>query len=281
MLIKNSYSLGFMAQLQRLAIATEQVSGQTISLTAAQQHYLGRVLRLRNGDRFIALLTGLSSSPKQPHDALNAQSATESVTRWWLAELQGLARAELLEPVLAKTELTLAVTLMLALPKAGMEDVVRQATELGVQTIVPVLSQRTLLNPSPQKQERWQRIAQEAAEQSERQFIPQLGAPLDWPTALQNHSSGLCYLCEARGEHPHLLSQLVRQREAGTDRLLAITLAVGPEGGWTGAEVALALTHGYQPVSLGARVLRAVTAPLVALALLASVSEVEGLNIEG
>ncbi|MFM7423464.1 MAG: 16S rRNA (uracil(1498)-N(3))-methyltransferase [Elainella sp.] len=262
-----------MAQLQRLAIAAEQVSGQTIALTAAQQHYLGRVLRLRNGDRFIALLGAPSSAQASPESS----DQPVSVTCWWLAEFREMA-AELLEPVFARTELVVAVTLLLALPKAGMEDVVRQATELGVQTIVPVLSQRSLLKPSPQKQERWQRIAQEAAEQSERQFIPQIVAPLDWPTALQTHSHGRCYLCEARGDHPHLLCQLMRDWQQGSTQLSAMTLAVGPEGGWTEAEIAQAIAHHYQPVSLGARVLRSVTAPLAALALLAGVTEAEGFN---
>ncbi len=272
-----------MAQLQRLAIAAEQVSGQRISLTAAQQHYLGRVLRLRSGDRFIALLTGTQLSAVPLATGPLATGPTGPTVRWWLAELQDAAMAQLLEAVSVQTELDTAITLMLALPKTGMEDVVRQATELGVQTIVPVLSQRTLLNPSFQKQERWQRIAQEAAEQSERQFVPQLVAPLNWSTALQTYSSGLCYLCEARGEHPHLLGQLVRSRNLLSGQVaiaeqLAITVAVGPEGGWTEAEIAQAVAHHYQPVSLGARVLRAITAPLVALALVASASEVEGLT---
>jgi 16S rRNA (uracil1498-N3)-methyltransferase len=255
-----------MAQLQRLTIALEQISGQTIGLTAAQQHYLGRVLRLHSGDRFIALLTGIPS--------LEA-SEVAPTARWWLAELQDGAVAKLLEAVLVETELGEAITLMLALPKTGMEDVVRQATELGVQTIVPVSSQRTLLKPSSQKQERWQRIAQEAAEQSERQFVPQIMSPLPWPAALQTYSSGLCYLCEARGNQPHLLSQLRRDRQEQAEPIGAITVAVGPEGGWTEAEIAEAVAHRYQLVSLGARVLRAVTAPLVALALLAGVAEAE------
>lgn len=249
-----------MVQLQRLTIAAAQRSGQQIQLTEAQQHYLYRVLRLRWGDQFIAI---------------------DGEGQWWLAVLQpDGAMAEVLEAVPAATELPVAITLLIALPKTGMDDVVRQATEIGVQCIVPVLSQRTVLNPSSQKLERWQRIAQEAAEQSERQIVPKVLPPQPWSTALQTWNNALepCYLCEARGNHPHLLTCLLpSQRSSFPDSL---SLAIGPEGGWTESEIAQAIAAGYQPVSLGARILRAVTAPLVALSLLAAVIETQAVITE-
>lgn len=243
-----------MAQLQRLTITATQLSAQQIQLTDPQQHYLYRVLRLREGDRFIAI---------------------DGQGQWWLAALQANASmAEVIEAVPAKTELPIAITLLMALPKTGMDDVVRQATEIGVQQIVPVLSQRTVLNPSAQKRDRWQRIAQEAAEQSERQLIPEVLAPQPWATALQswNTTIGLCYLCEARGEHPHLLNCLLSTPLSPSPSLI---FAIGPEGGWSDSEIEQARAAGYQPVSLGARILRSVTAPLVALSLLAAVIETQ------
>lgn len=242
-----------MSQLQRLIITAAQRFGQRIQLTESQQHYLYRVLRLRSGDRFIAM---------------------DGEGQWWLAVLQAdNAIAEVLEAIPVETELPVAITLLMALPKSGMDDVVRQATESGVQRIVPILSQRTVLNPSSQKLERWQRIAQEAAEQSERQFIPEILPPSSWADALQswNHTLGPCYLCEARGNHPHLLTCLLFPQSTPT----CLTLAIGPEGGWTDSEIAAAIAVGYQPVSLGTRILRAVTAPVVALSLLAAVIETQ------
>jgi len=235
-----------MSQLQRLTVAVSQLTDRQIMLTDSQQHYLGRVLRLRAGDRFIAM---------------DGQSC-------WLAELQAdPAVALLLDKILATTELPVAVTLLIALPKTGMEDLVRQLTEIGVRRIVPILSQRTVLNPSSQKQARWLKIAQEAAEQSERQFIPEILPPQDWTTAVAAPAQHPVYICEARGQHPHLLRCLIPPFP------LALTIAVGPEGGWTEAELAQAMSAGYQPVSLGARILRAVTAPLVALSLVAAAVE--------
>lgn len=239
-----------MAQLQRVTIAPDQLQNQRIILTLEQQHYLGTVLRLRQGDRFIAM-TGLG--------------------HWWLAELQASQpQAQVLEILDPQTELPVSITLMAALPKGNeFDQVVRQATELGVACIIPILSQRTLLNPSAQKLERWRRIAQEAAEQSERQIIPSVLDPLAFWDILQEkqtQSNQLLqrYLCVARQSAPHLLQCLQTTPQA------AIWLVTGPEGGWTATEVEAAIAAGYQPVSLGQRILRATTAPLAALALVAA-----------
>lgn len=268
-----------MTQLQRLVITHDQFSGQQIQLTAKQQHYLCRVLRLHVGDRFIAM----------------------DGKGWWLAVLSEDERqAEVLEPIAANTELSMFVNLLIALPKTGMDDIVRQTTELGVGRIVPIISQRTVLKPSPQKRDRWQRIAQEAAEQSERQLIPEVLPPCSWADALTrwNASQSTCYLCAARRAYPHLLTCLVEgvgsgewergKREEGmgseeaqppeSENLLMhlpnLTIAIGPEGGWTDDEIHEAIGVGYQPVSLGPRILRAVTAPVMAMSLIASIEEV-------
>ncbi len=235
--------------MQRLVISPEQVCDRQLTLTAAQQHYLARVLRLGVGDRFLAM---------------DGQGSL------WLAVLaQGYPhlQAKLLEAVVMQTELPVAVTLVAALPKGnGFDEVVRQATELGVAAIAPVISDRTLLQPSPQKLERWRRIAQEAAEQAERLIVPTIEEPLTWENYLRQNQkqSGLKLICVARGSHPTLLQTLAQQF---ADHSTPALLAIGPEGGWTEAEVARAITVGYQPVSLGNRILRAVTAPIVALAL--------------
>ena len=245
-----------MASLQRVTIAATQLSDQRLALTQAQQHYLNRVLRLRQGDHFIAM---------------------DGRGHGWLAVLSSNpTEAAILEPISAQTELPVSVTLLIALPKTGMDDIVRQATELGVDRIVPVISARTLLNPSPQKRDRWQRIAQEAAEQSERQIVPILLEPLPWAEALQTWSAGICYICAERGDRSHLLNQSQTDRARAMQASaaqLTLTIATGCEGGWTAAEIAAAIDAGYQPVSLGARILRAVTAPIAALAIVASVYE--------
>jgi 16S rRNA (uracil1498-N3)-methyltransferase len=82
-----------------------------------------------------------------------------------------------------------------------------------------------------------------------------------------------CLICEGRNAYPHLLTELTASLNALPPHL---TIAIGPEGGWTEAEIEQAIATGYRPVSLGARILRAVTAPLAALAVIGAVYEANG-----
>lgn len=245
-----------MAQLQRLVIEPTQRQDVQIVLTPTQQHYLNRVLRLKAGDHFIAM---------------------DGEGSWWLSQLDAnLTQAKIIEAVDVQTELPIAVTLIAAMPKgSGFEDVVHQATELGVACIIPVKSDRTLLNPSPQKVERWRRISQEAAEQSERQVVPTLLEPISFATSLtlEETLKAHRYICVARGDAFPLWQCLQGQKlHLETPQSLnSIVIATGPEGGWTNHEVEQAIAAQFQPVSLGRRILRAVTAPIVALSLVASV----------
>ncbi|HTL89797.1 MAG TPA: 16S rRNA (uracil(1498)-N(3))-methyltransferase [Leptolyngbya sp.] len=231
-----------MPQLQRLVIVESQVQGSIVHLTSEQNHYLQRVLRLKNGDRFIAL---------------NGKGQT------WIAVLES-NQATLIESIQPSSELSVSITLMLALPKTGFDDVVRQVTELGVDCIAPVISDRTLLKPSNNKLDRWQRIAQEAAEQSERQIVPTILEPRSFQSALESLEADSRYICAERSSTQHLLNC-----ELGK----SVSIAIGCEGGWTTQEIESAIAHNYQPVTLGKRILRAVTAPIAAASLIAGMIE--------
>ncbi len=249
-----------MADLQRLAIARDQIDKQKVYLTAEQQHYLVRVLRLGMGEKFIVM---------------------DGEGKWWLAKLTlNISRKTELSAVLEKeisiqNELPIEVILISALPKGNnFDEVVRQSTELGVSQILPVISSRTLLKPSRQKLKRWEKIASEAAEQSERQVVPKIRETREYSATLsvfenQNLSTKYHkYICVARNNYPLLLESLLDNQ-----KLESIVIATGPEGGWTNGEIEAAIDTGFQAVSLGKRILRAVTAPLVALSLVASVLE--------
>nr|WP_263012308.1 16S rRNA (uracil(1498)-N(3))-methyltransferase [Laspinema sp. D2d] len=242
--------------MQRVAIAEAQLQSGGILLDRAQQHYLSRVLRLTAGDRFIAM---------------------DGQGQWWLAQLsENPEFATILESIPVQTELPVPITLILALPKNGWDEVVRQTTELGVTTLVPVLSDRTVLKPSPNKLDRWRRIAREAAEQSERQIVPTILEPVTFRDYLAlPEKPPNRYICVTRTDSPHLLKQaLASQGSPAGLQLGPLEIAIGPEGGWTPAEVEQAIASGFQPVSLGSRILRAVTAPAVALSLIAAALEI-------
>lgn len=226
----------------RLVVTPEQIGEQQIILNAQQKHYLLRVLRLGNGDRFIAM-DGTSNS--------------------WLAEIRDKS-AQIIESVDIKTELSVSLSLITALPKgSGYEQIIRCCTELGVSNFVPAISDRTILKPSINKVQRWRKIATEAAEQSERQIVPTIFDPAKFTSAIDNFrtSSQDKYICVARGDMPTLWNCLQNSYQPGI--VPEILIATGCEGGWTGTEIEKAIAFGYQPVSLGNRILRAVTAPVV------------------
>lgn len=239
--------------MQRIAVEPQQIQANRLALNLEQQHYLHRVLRLTAGDRFIVM---------------------DGRGNWWetvlVCQEDGAFGGELQQKVDRHTELPLRITLLAALPKgSGFDEVVRQTTELGVTEIVPVLSQRTLLKPSANKLQRWQRIATEAAEQSERQVVPPVREPLKFEAAIASWRGKTAYLCVARDLGMPLRTVLMSQ----LPELEELAIAIGPEGGWTPQEIQQAQASGFQAVSLGRRILRAVTAPTAALAVIGAMCE--------
>jgi 16S rRNA (uracil1498-N3)-methyltransferase len=237
--------------MQRIVVGEQQIQGNILYLTPAQQHYLLRVLRLREGDLFLAL---------------NGRGAL------WQATLQATGEHAALTAIAPLHQPTPALALVACLPKQGFDEVVRQVTELGVAEIVPILSDRTLLHPSSNKIERWRRIAGEAAEQSERLTIPRLHDPMPWAQWLIASPYSQRLLCVARPAVPSLLSISLGIPSPAAE------IAIGPEGGWTHTEIEQAIAAGYQPVSLGNHILRAVTATVAALSILQAAIEFATMN---
>ena len=234
----------------RLVIERDQLKNHHLSLLLEQQHYLRRVLRLQTGDRFIAM-DGKGSC--------------------WLVKLAPEG-GEILEAVTAHNELPVAVTLMVALPKGNsFEEIVRCNTELGATEFRPVISERTLLKPSERKLQRWRKIAREAAEQSERQIVPQIFAPISFSEVITelSYPNSNCYLAIARKYAPSLWESLQARPRSNH-----IVIATGPEGGWTVGEIEKAISWGFQPVSLGKRILRSITAPITAMSMVVGISEI-------
>ncbi|MFP4255000.1 MAG: 16S rRNA (uracil(1498)-N(3))-methyltransferase [Halothece sp.] len=234
-------------QYQRFVIASHQKQGEWIQLTEAQTHYLRRVLRLSKRDRAIALTgTGMA----------------------WIVELTP-DQAKIVAPITMNTELSVNVTLLISLPKQGFDEIVRCCTELGVTSIVPMLSERTVINPSPNKLARWRRIATEASEQSERAIVPSIESPISFTQALREYSGYQGYFCTARHEVP-VLSEILPSQLTINQPLV---IATGCEGGWTESEILQAQEAQFQLVSLGKRILRAVTAPIAVMSLVATFSD--------
>ncbi len=173
-------------------------------------------------------------------------------------------RFEILETMPVERE-TPAIHLYVAIIKFEyFEWGIEKATELGVDRIVPVHAARTeqgLDKAVAKRLERWRRIAVESSQQSRRAFLPELGECTRFADVAANASGKRVILDETRQG----------QRLAALDRAAdPISLLIGPEGGWTDSERALAAANGWIPASLGPRILRAETAWLAALAILRS-----------
>ena len=170
-----------------------------------------------------------------------------------------------------KSESTVHIILCQGLLKsARFEWVLEKGTELGVAVFAPILCRRSMAgleDAGPSKQQRWQRIIQEAAEQCGRSRLPELLPARPLMHALNDILPGALALMPWEEEHGQTLREvLVPALNRGDSQPITVVLFIGPEGGLMAEEVTLAQRYGVQVVTLGSRILRAETAALTAVA---------------
>ena len=248
-------------ELRRLLIPPHRLvgAGLELPLEAEELHYLRRVLRLREGDRF---------------------ALSDGVGHLWTAALAGGTTAVLDQPVdgplQAEAGPLLPLELAVALPKRDGELVLRMACELGFDRLTPLKAERSV--PSPFNSERINLILREAVEQCERLWSPELAALQPAGDCLGRTPLGLGLLATTRREELPLLAAVLDQiglsyelpdPDPGFSAIPSgVVMAIGPEGGWSPAEEELAISKGWIPVSLGPTILRSSTAAVAAAALL-------------
>lgn len=227
----------------RLYVTAELSAGVPIGVTAPQTHYLKSVLRLAAGDA-VALFNGRDGE--------------------WLGHIgefgKGVASvsvAEQLRPQVLEGDLWLVFA---PVKRARIDYLVEKATELGVSALLPVFTQRTIVERV--NLDRLTANAIEAAEQTQRLTIPELREPQSLDRALAAWPAGRrLVLCDESGSSRDIVTVL-RAEQPGPWALLT-----GPEGGFTETELdALKKLPFVCPVGLGPRVLRADTAALAGLA---------------
>ena len=176
-----------------------------------------------------------------------------------------------------ESEPGMPVTLVMSIFKFDhMEWAIEKATELGVAAIVPVIARRTekhLAQAAMRRVERWRRITHEAAQQSRRSDVPVMHDPVKLSDRVKSAST-LKRVVLAEQERSMTLRGAIEEAivAAGAE-MPALELAIGPEGGWAPDEEALFDANGWQAVSLGPRILRAETAAIATLAVVASMLE--------
>jgi 16S rRNA (uracil1498-N3)-methyltransferase len=225
----------------------EQFAGERAVMEGEAAHHLGRVLRAERGQ-----LYELSDG-----------------ARVRLARIEGVGRDRvefaLLDEVPSYQPRLETVLLLSVVKFDAFEWALEKATELGVNVIVPLAaarSEKALLAAAPKRAERWRKVLLEASQQSRRVRLPDL-APLtksEEAFSSHKHSKGLCILLSERSDALSLRSILEGQTAA------AAALAIGPEGGWTDAELEAARRNHFQEASLGQLILRTETAVIAALA---------------
>ena len=221
--------------------------GARVTFPEHAAHHAREVLRLRAGAE-VRVFDGRGSE---------FLATLETVTR-------RSVEARLAGAVAPRPESPLRPLLALSPLKGDrMELVIQKATELGVAEVHPVVTARTDAVARPalkgSRQDRWEKVASGAAEQSGRAVVPRIAPTTTLDRFLARREGGLkVLLLETPGLPP------LAQASAETPEI--VTLLLGPAGGWEPAEAARIAATGFTAVSLGPRVLRAETAALAAVA---------------
>jgi 16S rRNA (uracil1498-N3)-methyltransferase len=233
--------------LHRFFLPPGSWHGGVVAFPADTSRQIERVLRLKPGDRVVALdgtgmehLVVLETVGRTTSGSVQSTRHNEAEPAIWLTLYQGLLKGSKLELVLQK------------------------CTEVGVSRFVPMATARAVsAEPSASRQARFESIVREAAEQSRRGRIPKIAGTVQLQEAMTQACAAGPTVVLWEEEESLNLKHLPRPGEAGT-----MSLFVGPEGGFTSDEAELARAAGAQTVTLGPRILRAETAAIVGSALL-------------
>ena len=232
-----------------------QMKGDLLYVTGKDVNHIKNVMRLKKGDE-ISVRTG--QDDREYRYGIEEFTDSEVVCR-----LRFVKEADV--------ELPVKIYIFQGLPKADkMELIIQKAVELGAAEIIPVEMRRCVVkldgSKKVKKTQRWQAIAESAAKQSRRAVVPMVREPMTMEEAVrfaeQNTDVRLLpyELQEADGSTRDVMDGI---REGS-----AVSIFIGPEGGFDPAEVELAREAGIRPISLGKRILRTETAALVALSFL-------------
>lgn len=226
----------------------DRVDGDRVHLGKEDSHHLLRVMRAETGAPFVVLTGGMQYDCR----LLGAE--------------EGRAVGEVLTAQPASGESPVRITLFQGMAKGEkMETVIQHGTEIGMAEFVPVNTARAVVKLEPKKAtervERWQRIAREAAEQSRRGAVPHVAPVASWKEALSR--AGEFDLVLVPWEEGGAALKSVLSDHPTAKR---VAVFIGPEGGLSPEEVALARERGAIAVTLGPRILRTETAGLAAAA---------------
>jgi 16S rRNA (uracil1498-N3)-methyltransferase len=225
----------------------EDVSEEVI-LRGEQAHQIANVLRLKAGEQITLVRNDVES-------------------RVVIENVDGdQVRGRCISKRAVGTEPRVRLTLALPILRGDRtEEVIEGVTQLGVSRIVPFVSSRSVVRSLPDaKRERWARVAREAAETARRGRVPTIDEPREWDRLFDALDEPVLVAWESE--------VLVKLRDAVPDRA-QLSLVIGPEGGLSMEEIAVARDRGAVTVSLGPRNLRSETAAVAAVAQVTAILE--------
>ena len=236
-------------QRHRFYAPTSGTTPSRITLGPEESHHLARVLRLAEGARVFAF-----DGEGREYECEVARVSKQA------AELAVLTQ------LTDEVESPLRLALGQALIKGDKFDwVVQKATELGVTRIVPLATDYGDARRSDERAEhrlqRWRRIALEAVKQCGRRRLVEIAEPVSFAEFCAKEEAQQKWFFSERG------GRSLREAAAEGRSRTSLTLAVGPEGGWSEAEMRLADSHGFTHIHIGTRILRTETAAVAAVAL--------------
>jgi 16S rRNA (uracil1498-N3)-methyltransferase len=228
-------------RIHRIHLPKLQVG--TVTLTGSEAHHLSTVLRVAIGQEVKAF----------DGKGLEAVGTIQNVN-----EFQVVLNVQ--EPKTSEVEASLKITLCIALLKGDkLSDVVRQATELGVVAVQPFISNHCDVKElGANKLERLRRVAQEASKQSGRSVVPEVREAVKLKDLQLSSTSVVA--------HPYASSSINDFTPLIKEGWGDLAILTGPEGGFAPQEIDLLMSKGATPVRLGARILRAETAPIALIA---------------
>lgn len=237
--------------MSRFYVPEEAVKGNRISISGKEAHHILDVMRLKVSDEVVVF---------------------DGKGKEYVGKVMEIGRKSLMLEVVKcrgiPQEKKYSITLIQAIPKKNkMDYIVEKATELGVDTIIPVMTARTIPDWDEAKRSdvvlRWQKISKEASKQCGRITLPQIKPLAGLGETIKNSNGYVSKLMAALAGEPIKLKDALKECPEGK-----IAVAIGPEGDFTTEEIGMAAKSGFKTVDLGPRVLKSDTAALAVLAII-------------